>query len=69
MTGSFELVPLQRGKDETLDPPHPHTQSHDLHSIGLPGPGCAADGEVGIFVHLGVEWVHNAQGIVMTVKA
>ena len=69
VTGAFELVAFQGGQDKTLYPAHPHPQGHDLHGVGLSGPGCTADGEIGVLVHPGVERIHNAQRVVVPVEA
>ena len=64
VAGPAELVALDGRHNKALDAAHPHPQGQQLHGKGLPRPGGAQEHQVGVLVHLGVEEVHNAQGIV-----
>ena len=67
VAGPAKLVALDGRHNKTLNPTHPHSKSQQLHGEGLACPRGAQQHQVGVFVNLGVEQVHNAQGVVVPV--
>ena len=67
VAGPAELVAFDGRQNKALDAAHPHPQCQQLHGKGLPCPGGAQQHQVGVFLELGVEQVHDAQGVVVPV--
>ena len=62
-------MPLDRGQDIALDPPHAHAQRKQLERKGLAGAAGPKQVQVGVLIFLRIEQVHDAQRIVMPVNA
>ena len=69
MTGAFELMAFERCNDEALGSAHSQSQGHGLNGDGLAAAGGTADHEVGVLIAFGIEWVNDAQGVVVPVQA
>ena len=69
IAGSAELVSLYGGQDIALNTAHPHPKRQQLHGEGLACARCAQQVQVGIFVDLRVEQIHDAKRVVVSVDA
>ena len=69
IAGSTEFVSLDGRQNVALNAAHPHPKSQKLHGEGLACARCAQQVQVGIFIYLCVEQIHDAQGVVVSVDA
>ena len=69
VTGPAELVALDRSHNVTLNTTHSHSQGKKLQRKRLTGATCTDKIQIGVFVFLGIEQIHNAQRVVMAVDA
>ena len=67
--GPVELVAFQRGHDEHLDAFASHTGGHELHGEALARAAGAQDGDIGVLVDVGIEDIHDDEGVVVLVHA
>ena len=69
IAGSAEFVSLDGRQNVALNAAHPHPKRQKLHGEGLACARCAQQVQVGIFIDLCVEQIHDAQGVVVSVDA
>ena len=69
VTRPAELVALDGCHNVTLNTAHSHTQGKKLQRECFAGATGTDEVQVGVFIFLGVEQVHNAQRVIMTVDA
>ena len=67
VTSPSKLVSLNRSHNVTLNATHSHTQGKKLQRECFAGATGTNEVQVGVFIFLGVEQVHNAQRVIMTV--
>ena len=62
-----ELMAFDRSNNVGLNAPHSHTKGEQLHCKGFSRPGRTQQVQIGVFVHFGIEQIHNAQAVIVPV--